>query len=41
MSLVKDNFVKSLIISFYNTTLITFINMYENVKMTYSKIWME
>lgn len=31
MSLMSDNFIKSLIISLFNTKLTTFLNMYANV----------
>jgi len=33
---MEDNFVKLLIISFFNTQLITFVNMSEIVKTTYN-----
>ena len=35
MSLIRDNFVKLLIISLYNTKSTTFSNMCENVITTY------
>jgi len=38
MRSLRDNFVKSLIISLFNSKLTTFLNIYENVKTTYSKL---
>jgi len=37
MLLIRDNFVKSLIIYFFNTKLITFLNMCETGKTTCNK----
>jgi len=41
MLILRDNFVKTFVISLSNTKLTTFFNMYTNVKTTYNKIKMK